>query len=328
MIIDIKSAAVGKWASINTLLGIDSKHFNGKHGPCPLCPDGGKDRWRWNPKTEHAHCNVCGSLSGMDLAIAYTGKTFRELAPEIKQSILGVATVTVTPDYNTTDTDKNKQRLERVHKTLIQVGAGKEVIKYLASRGIGVAPEASCYESRGIGYFQDGQKIGEYKAMVSVFRNSAGETCSYHITYLQDGKKAEVEFPKKILPAIRPLSGSAIQLFQPVNGVLAVAEGIETALAVHQLEGLPVWACGNAQLMAALELPASVNQLHIYADQDASFTGQQAAYTLAKKTASKGVAVQVHMPAINDKWVTDDGRKYDFLDRLILDKHERKKQTA
>lgn len=326
-VIDIKKAAVGKWASINTLLGIDEKHFDGKHGPCPLC--GGKDRWRWNKKTEYAHCNNCGSLSGMDLAIVYTGQPFKDLAIEIKQSILGQAKVTTTPEYLNADTDKNKARLERIHKTLLFIGKGVEVLPYLSGRGISALPAKDVFESGCLPYLdEDGKKVGDFKAMVSAFRNVEGELCSYHITYLQGGKKADLKAAKKILPAIRPLSGSAIKLFEPENGVIGVAEGIETALAVRELEGVPMWAAGNAQLMTKIEFPESVKVLHVYGDQDATFTGQQAAYELAKKAALKGIQVFVHLPFVSGDWVTDDGKKYDFLDLLVLKKHESKKQAA
>jgi len=326
MIIDIKQAAVGKWASINAMLGIDQKYFNGKHQDCPICKDG-KDRFRWNKQTEYAHCNQCGSLSGIDLAIAFTGKSFREIAPEIKQNYLGIATMTVTPEFNDSDLDKNKRRLEGIHKTLSVLGKHTDSLQYLGKRGLSVMPDKDCYFSTSVPYYEDGKKVGDYQALCSAFRNIAGEMCSYHVTYIDKGNKADVSSPKKILPSIRKLSGSAIQLFNPVDGVIGVAEGIETALAVHELEGLPMWATGNAQLMMAMEFPEGLKQLHIYADSDKSFTGQNAAYSLARRAVNAGIEVRVNL-LVDQDWLVDSGVKYDFLDYLILKKYEEKKQVA
>jgi putative DNA primase/helicase len=50
------------------------------------------------------------------------------------------------------------------------------------------------------------------------------------------------------------LIGGAIRLFAS-GPVLGVAEGTETALAVHQRTGMPVWSAVSANLLARLELP-------------------------------------------------------------------------
>ena len=64
------------------------------------------------------------------------------------------------------------------------------------------------------------------------------------------------------------IDGAAVRLFEP-GDELAIAEGIETALAVHLGTGKPVWAalsCGNLE---KLWIPDSVARVCIYADNDA-----------------------------------------------------------
>ena len=314
-LVDVKTLAAGRWASVFNLLGLDSKYLSGKHGPCPLCGTG-KDRFRFNRATEHAHCNHCGSFGPMDFAIAWTGKPYREAVKDVKQ-VLGVAKVE-NIQFQANDYEKNQNRLKQIHKKLQVLAKSENALRYFAQRGLAVIPEKDCYFCQSLAYYEDGHSTGEYSAIVSVFRNVNEETSSYHITYLDGSKKAEVSSPKKILPAIRPLTGSSIQLFKPEKGVLAVAEGIETALAVHQLEGLPVWAAGNAQLMAAFEIPETIEELWIYADSDANFTGQKAAYILANRAALKGIKTRVCMIQDGEKWLTDKGVSADFLDYLIL----------
>ena len=307
--IDIKQAAVGKWASILTLLGINAKYLNGKHGPCVIC--GGKDRARWNRATEVYHCNVCGSMSGMDLAIAYTGIPFRTLAQEIKHTFLGVATVTTNNDQN--DYKKNLAYIESLKPKLKGINWFDPASLYLKKRGLTVLPDRHVWW------------MDEFKgtpAMVAMFSTASGELSTLHITHLTaDGEKASVEVQKRILPVARPMTGGAIQLFK-ADKVLGIAEGIETALAVHQLEGIPVWATGNAQMMEKFEIPGTVDELWIYADSDANFTGQKAAYTLANKAALKGIKTRVSIAKDGNTWETDTGKKYDFNDYLILKKHE------
>jgi putative DNA primase/helicase len=310
-LVDIKIQAAGRWVSILQSLGMDSRYFSGKHQSCPLCGDG-KDRFRFNRATEYAHCNVCGSKSPVDLAIAWLSKPYIETVREIRAVLGDTQMTTVQP---TTDTAKNQARIDAIKATLKPLNGRCAASQYLAKRGVISMPERDCYFAPAVDYWGevDGKLMkSSHPAMVSIFRNLEGKGATFHITYLTpSGEKANVDQAKKVLPVVLPLSGCAIQLFKPTDGILAIAEGVETALAVHQLDGLPVWASGNAQQMATLELP-TLKELWIYADSDPSFTGQSAAYALARRYAGK-FKVRVNT-LIERQWIVDSGDRFDFLE--------------
>ena len=118
-----------------------------------------------------------------------------------------------------------------------------------------------------------------------------------HRTYLTaDGRKAPVAEPKKLMgyPGHR-LVGGAIRLSAP-GPVLGVAEGIETALAVHLRTGMPVWSAVSAGLLARLEPPAGTSLVVIWADRDRSGAGEAAALSLRERLLGRGIAVAVHLP--------------------------------
>jgi putative DNA primase/helicase len=85
--------------------------------------------------------------------------------------------------------------------------------------------------------------------------------------------------------------------------VLNIAEGVETALAVHCNLGEHdghVWSVLSAGAMQQFQPPKWCTRLVIWADNDASFTGQQAAYNLAHRLKRDGLDVRVMVPAIVD----------------------------
>jgi len=136
----------------------------------------------------------------------------------------------------------------------------------------------------------DGSK-NVFCAMIAAIRDSEGKLIAVHKTFLtKDGKKASVETPKKIscLPSNVSLTGCAIRIGKPTK-YLAVAEGIETALSVSIATGLPCWSCVNAYLLEAVEIPASVEVVFIFADKDRSLVGTHSARVLRDRLAQKGV---------------------------------------
>jgi hypothetical protein len=133
--------------------------------------------------------------------------------------------------------------------------------------------------------------------MVALVTDTDGVPVTVHRTYLtSDGRKAPVAEPKKLMayPSDR-LVGGAIRLFPPTPA-LGVAEGIETALAVHRRTGMPVWSTVSAGLLARFEPPAGTSLVVVWADRDRSGTGEAAALTLRERLLKRGISVAVHLP--------------------------------
>jgi putative DNA primase/helicase len=87
--------------------------------------------------------------------------------------------------------------------------------------------------------------------------------------------------------------GGAIRLY-PASETLAIAEGIETALAVRLATGLPVWSTICAGGMARLVVPAEVELVVICADHDTA--GLDAARVLARRLLIDQRRAKILMP--------------------------------
>jgi putative DNA primase/helicase len=121
--------------------------------------------------------------------------------------------------------------------------------------------------------------------MVAEFQSASGEAVTLHVTYLRpDGcVKAPVASPKKLLGVAESgaTRGGAIRLFAPRGGVLGVAEGIESALSLHLIRNVPVWASFCADNLARICLPHGLRELQIGVDLDPNRKGEKVARSLA-----------------------------------------------
>jgi putative DNA primase/helicase len=132
--------------------------------------------------------------------------------------------------------------------------------------------------------------------MVALVEHVKHGSVSVHATYLRaDGSsKAAIAKPKAMFG---PVSGAAVRLGMPHAGEwLAIAEGIETALAVATACALPAWAALSAGGIRALVLPREATHLLICAGHDASGTGQRAARGAAQRWLASGRHVRIALP--------------------------------
>ena len=291
-------AARGKWPGILVQMGIDEHFFVNRHGPCPICA--GRDRFRFDDKGGDGTwiCSQCGSGTGMMLLMAWKGWDFKTAAHEVDQIVGNVEVVEAKSDK-----PDPVIRLRKVSSGFAPMDSINPVRLYLRSRGL--APVSALWYHPALRYYSDDGEGASFPAMAAAFTSADGRPLSLHLTYLtRDGRKAPVDAVRKILPPVDPLAGSAIRLF-PVAEHLAIAEGIETALAVHRDFGIPCWAAANAGLMEKFIVPEGVRKVSIFGDNDSNYTGQKAAYTLANRL-SRTHSVEVRVPADADT---------DFADR-------------
>lgn len=91
-----------------------------------------------------------------------------------------------------------------------------------------------------------------------------------------------------------PTKGNAARLFWAEGDELAIAEGVEDALAAHALTGLPAWAALSAGNMASLTLPERFRRVLILADADEP--GRSGAHALATQLRREGRHAVVRKP--------------------------------
>jgi len=283
-------AAQGRWFEILSTLGIDESYLRKKPGPCPIC--GGKDRFRWDNKWDNGeyYCQQCGPGVGMLLLRKFKGWDFATAAGEVDK-IIGREYVPSQSKVRS----KSPSPQATARRLLTEATAPDIVAEYLRGRGLSIVPTVL----RGhpsLPYYQDGKCVGRYPAMLAPLKRADGRLCGVHRTYL-----ADVAPRRKLTKAGETMKGGAVRLCEHA-GVLGVAEGIETAIAAHELFRLPVWAAVSANGMESFEPPLGVVKVVILADHDRNFTGHKAAYVLANRLAVSGIGVDVKIPPQPGDW--------------------------
>lgn len=294
---DIKERTRGYWSSIFSALGIPVGE--GKHQPCPAC--GGKDRFRFTDENGDGgyYCNGCKPGDGFDLVMKCLNTDFKDAVKAI-EGVIGTAKK--TPINNSLQ--YNPERLRQMYKESKPLNGNCLGSLYLKNRGLSVFPPTlrflkECYEPAT-------QK--KLPAILATLSAPDSEAITLHRTYLsEDGKKASIEKCKLTMTPKRPMAGGAVRLF-PATELVGITEGIETAIAVHEMYKIPVWAVLSTSLMISFEPPKDMKNIMIYADNDNNFAGMRAAYILAHRLHLANYAVGVKVP---------DQIGCDFLDELV-----------
>ncbi len=243
--------------------------------PCPHCNRGPRDdALGVNIETGAYHCFRCG----------WKGRAGDPNSLKLPHRIARIDEPAIV--------ERKRERLRKTWRETVPLShqSARAVRRYLESRALGEilkAPPVVLRAHPALEYWDDARSLGKYPAMVSVFAGAAGAATTLHVTYLRsDGcAKAAVPSPKKILgvPVHGATRGGAIHLHEPRDGKLGVSEGIESALSLHLLQALPVWASFCADNLARVQLPRDLRELHIGIDVDDSGKGEQVARDLAAR---------------------------------------------
>ena len=242
---------------------------------CPQCAKGDrKTTLGINVVTGVFHCFRC----------EWKGRTDRDPRAPSTRTIARVTDPALV--------ERKRERLRMTWRETVPLAhsSAHAVRAYLVSRGLGDIlknPPKVLRAHPNLKYWDGTQVIGRFPTLVAMFHDASNNPATLHVTYLQsDGcAKASVPAPKKILaaPVRGATKGGAIRLHEPRNGVLGLAEGIESALSLHLIRKIPVWASFCADNLAHIQLPAGLRELQIGVDIDESGKGEAAAKALAQR---------------------------------------------
>ena len=319
----IKDFCFGRWAEIVRNLAphlSDMIERGNKHGPCSLC--GGKDRARCHndfAETGGIICNQCdGGADGFSVLMWANSWTFRESLQAVK-SYLGLDNGvmpesrpqirTVTP----MDWTAIQNKLERIWN---EAGSrASRLQEYLEYRGLPITPPNTLRLHHSLEYWYDGKSYGKFSCMVvRIIKND--ELAGIHRTFLDldSPGKAPVPKPKLSKKCGDSMTGGCIPLFElDQEKPLVICEGIETALAVHQMTGYPVWACVSSTMMEKVVIPNIIKSVIIAADKDKSGTGEESANKLAQRLVDEGREVKISLPPVE---IQEGEKSVDWLDYL------------
>lgn len=339
---EVLRMARGRWGSILAVLAPQLQAAldrTGRHVPCPV--HGGKDGLRVFKDVDDTGgsvCNTCGiNADGIATLMWANGwrysTTLRSVAdylrvgPRVAIPTRKVVRPEPAKGEGHEDDERLRQSLNRVWNESVPIPDrdAEPARLYLARRGISISPPEALRFHPSLPYYDGDKRIGEFPALVAMVSGADGGPVTIHRTYLTpDGCKAPVESPKKLMgyPKDRKVVGGAIRLVDAASPVLAVAEGLETSLAVMEGTELPVWCTVNALLLANFVPPDAVQRVLVFADKDRPTEqhpkghGQEAARQLVLRLWEMDIQASAIVPAGD---IQAGEKSLDWLDILKRD---------
>ncbi len=326
---ELKNLAMGRWDAILAVIAPQSivalKHKE-RHVPCPV--HGGKDGFRVFKDvaiTGGSVCNTCGcNNDGFATIMWLNGWDFKTTLQAVadylgfdSQEKLAIRRTSVVLHQNQNpsgnDDGKLRQALNRVWLESLGFSdvRAEPARLYLARRGISILPaEESVRFHPSLAYYDNRQLIGRFPAIVAMVRDAKSKPVTIHRTYItNDGRKALVHAPRKLMgyPRERQITGGAIRLTGTDTQILAIAEGLETALSVIEGTGVPTWCVINATLLENFVPPEGTTRVLVFADKDIETDqhpnghGQEAARNLTRRLWREGFRTSIFIPSTEIK---------------------------
>lgn len=249
--------------------------------------------------------SVTFTTGGDFTVFSHAGDDWRECKDHVRQR-LGLGDFTPAETRSpvvVTPTPEDRDRIERAGTLWREARRieGTPAVAYLASRGVSYQGEALRWHPSCP--FGKGERHG---CMIALVRNIVtNEPQAIHRTAIDPhGRKLDRK-------AFGPIGGGAVKLTDDaeVTKVIAIGEGIETALSIPRLpmlENMPVWSVLSANGIAAFPVLPGIESVWIAADNDASGTGQNAARSAGERLHAAGVETIILAPTragadLNDK---------------------------
>lgn len=317
---EVVLSARGNWEQI---LGALAPHLNealnrpGRHVPCPV--HGGKDGFRTFKdvgETGGSVCNTCGVHTDGIATLMWANEwSFKETLEALdgflhghRPASVSRAPVTFSKRDDASENERLKKSLNRVWNETVSIDSvnAEPARLYMVRRGLSIVAPPSLRFHPALPYYDSATKAGEHPAIISMVTGANGNPVTIHRTYLTpDGNKANVESPKKLMayPNDRKILGAAIRLMSAAGNIMAVAEGLETALAVAEGTGLTTWCAINALLLENFVPPASVERVLVFADKDRPTEqhhgghGQEASRVLVQRLWKSGIKASAIVPS-------------------------------
>jgi putative DNA primase/helicase len=249
-------------------------------------------------------CEQCDPKAGdgFDLVMKVNGWEFKEAARRVEELIGSAPFLPSKPKASEED---KRRGLRALWANTTAVGPDDHVARWLRMR-VGLVSVPSCLRSVERMIYTQHDQLSWHPGMVALLVKPNGEPDHLHRTYLTpDGQKAPVFQPRLMM--LGPLAdGVAVPLFPEYDGVLGIAEGIETAFAAAALFNVPCWAATNSTILAKWIPPDDVQEVFIFSDNDAHkrFGGQLAAYKLANRLSERLVVRVEEPPNPGEDWNT------------------------
>lgn len=299
---------------------VEAVQHSGKHVPCPI--HGGKDGFRLFNEGGRAIvgagvCNTCGYFPNGFAVLGWLyGWTGRETILKVSNALDGIKTdpgviqeriksIALLEEQKILSA-KKMAREWWVESVPVNSRENWPLRRYFKERNLewykirNQFPTDSFMYHPWLPYYEKGQVVDHFPALLSAARNIDGKVVFLHRTYIaKNGHgKAPVSCPRKTTPFFEKNNGAAIRLGGSEVGFsqIDVAEGIETALSVYVATGHRTWSLVNTGLMQNWLPPEGVDFVNIWADKDLSGGGIEAANSLAAKLRSAGIMSSIHEP--------------------------------
>ncbi|SUJ07903.1 DUF7146 domain-containing protein [Shewanella morhuae] len=270
----------------------------------------------------------CSIREAADEVLQITGGDYRDISSNEVSAQINRELAQRSEYCSKEEKDKRLGALQKVYHEAIPAYRSEIAMNYLRSRGLTLTTAEVQRFSHTLGFhpgldyycYDLKQFIGKYPAFLGVFKSKDGSNLTILRIYLKpDGSgKAEVSNPKKLMSPPDYMGGGAFRLGEPMQlagggKYIGVTEGIETALAVYNANGLPCWSLYSDTVLALFEPDSDITHVGIWSDREPSGAGLSSAEKLKAKLKERGIKCQIFYP----EFLNTD--KEDWLDVFNTD---------